>query len=57
MTKNTCYFRPDRVWNIHVETTKKSISWFLDFNIFWGSNLPQETLEAHAFGARSISYC
>ena len=57
MTKNTCYFRLDRVWNIHVETTKKSISWFLDFNIFLGSNLPQETPEARAFGARSISYC
>ena len=40
MTKNTCYFR---LLDIHVETTKKSISWFLDFNIFWGSNLPQET--------------
>ena len=22
MTKNTCYFRLDRVWNIHVETTE-----------------------------------
>ena len=37
MTKNTCYFRLDRVWNIHVETTENSISRFLDFNIFWGS--------------------
>ena len=43
MTKNTCYFRLDPVWNIHVETTENSISRFLDFNIFWGSNLPQET--------------
>ena len=45
MTKDTCYFRLDRVWNIHVETTstENSISRFLDFNIFWGSNLPQET--------------
>ena len=42
MTKNTCYFRLDRVWNIHVETTENSISTFLDFNIFWESNLPQE---------------
>ena len=41
--KNTCYFRLDRVWNIHVETTENSISRFLDFNIFWGSNLPQQT--------------
>ena len=37
------YLLPDRVWNIHVETTENSISRFLDFNIFWGSNLPQET--------------
>ena len=43
MTKNTCFFRLDRVWNIHVETTENSISRFLDFNIFWGSKLPQET--------------
>ena len=42
MTKTTCYFRLDRVWNIHVETTENSISTFLDFNIFWESNLPQE---------------
>ena len=42
-TKNTCYFPLDRVWNIHVETTENSISRFLDFNIFWGSKLPQET--------------
>ena len=41
--KKTCYFRLDRVWNIHLETTENSISRFLDFNIFWGSNLPQET--------------
>ena len=43
MTKTTCYFRLDRVWNIHVETTENGISRFLVFNIFWGSNLPQET--------------
>ena len=43
MTKNTCYFRLDQVWNIQVETSENSISRFLDFNIFWGSNLPQET--------------
>ena len=43
MTKTICYFRLDRVWNIHVQTTENSISRFLDFNIFWGSNLPQET--------------
>ena len=43
MTKTTCYFRLDRVWNIHVETTENSISRFLDFNIFWGSYSPQET--------------
>ena len=42
MTKNTCYLRLDRVWNIQVETTENSISRFLDFNIFGGSNLPQE---------------
>ena len=42
MTKNTCYFRLDRVWNIHVETTENTISRSLDFNIFWGSSLPQE---------------
>ena len=43
MTKNTCYFILDRVWNIHVETTENSISRFLDFNTFWVSNLPQKT--------------
>ena len=37
MTKNTCYFRLDRVWNIHVETTENSISSILDFKILWGS--------------------
>ena len=37
MTKTTCYFRLDRVWNIHVETTENSISSILDFKIFWGS--------------------
>ena len=42
-TKKTCYFTLDRVWNIHEKTTENSISRFLDFNIFWGSNLPQET--------------
>ena len=26
-----------------METTENRISRFLDFNIFWGSNLPQET--------------
>ena len=49
--KNTCYFRLDRDWNIHVETTENSISRFLDFNIFWG----KKPLEARAFGTRSIS--
>ena len=43
VTKNTCYFRLDGVWNIHVETTGNTTSKFLDFNIFWGSSLPQET--------------
>ena len=57
MTKNTSYFRLDRVLNIHMETTKNSISRFLDFNIFWGSNLPKEPLEARTFCARSISRC
>ena len=37
MTKTTCSFRLDRVWNIHVETTENSISSILDFKIFWGS--------------------
>ena len=49
MTKNTCYFSLDRVWNIHAETTENSISRFLDFNIFSGSKKPLE--------ARSISRC
>ena len=56
-TKNTCYFRLDRVWNIHVETIESSISRFLDFNIFWGKICPKKPLEAHAFGTHSISRC
>ena len=60
MTTNTCYFRLDRVWNIHLEATETdSISRFLDFNIFWGSMqfAQKKPLEARAFGARSISRC
>ena len=57
MTKNTCYFRLDQVWNIHVETTENSISSILDFKIFCKSNCPKKPLEARAFGARSISCC
>ena len=57
LTKNTCCFRLDRVWNIHGETTEKSIFSILDFKISWGSNCPKKPLEACAFGARSISRC
>ena len=56
-TKNTCCFRLDRVWNIHVETTENNISRFLDLNIFWESKLPQESPRGSTFGARSISRC
>ena len=41
MTKNTCYFRLDRVWNIHVETTENSISSILDLKFSVGVIAPR----------------
>ena len=52
MTKNTCYFTFDRVWNIHMENAENSISGPLDFKIFLGG-MPPDPLEARASGVHS----
>ena len=53
MTKNTCYFTLDRVWNIHAENAENSISGPLDFKISWGGMPPNPPpQEARASGAR-----
>ena len=55
MTKNTSYFRLDRDWTIHVETTENSIS---SISKFSGVAIcAKKPLETRAFGARSISRC